>query len=166
MCITKVGSRNTCCCGCSLFTGTMLVGVLSLLSAIGAGMNLQWVSLAVSLFECLWFAAVLCDRESASIRELLYKFYLVLSIGLAIMFAVQIGMIAFSDNPKYDYYERSTCVIVGCVAFCIFVPIRFALCRVLYYGWDEVKHAGEDRSDSGYGNKHSAVMEPLLPDDR
>ena len=106
------------------------------------------------------FVLVIVDRNSVKYRKLLYYVYLILSIAFTVLFAAGIIVLALSDiaNTQFeqvcrentDLYPGKYTVLSDCVSymnnmaisfmsvmFLIFVPIRFALCRVLKHGYEE-----------------------------
>ena len=158
MCIDK--EANTCCCGCSLTTATWIIGFLDLLSLVSQGFSHNWLGVGTSGAVCILFILTVIKRNSVTIRKYLYWVYYVLSIAFAVLFAVAIIAFCFLDFADESFedtceetpelypnkYERmSDCIsflrtlaiVVLCIVYLISVPIRFALARVLYYGWKE-----------------------------
>ena len=112
----------------------------------------------MSAVQCVLFVLVLVDKHSVTYRKLLYYVYFTLSIAFAVLFAAAIIVLAVSDlaNPQFetacrdnpDLYPGKYTVLSDCIGFInkmaitfmsimflIFVPIRFAMCRVLKHGY-------------------------------
>ena len=101
-------------------------------------------------------------KTSLTYRKWLYYAYLTMTICFTVLFAAGILVLALSEvaYPQFEqvcrgnadlypgkYTELSDCIVfinktaIGfmSVMFLIFVPIRFAWCHVLKYGYEGVK---------------------------
>ena len=158
--------KSTCCCGCSLFTATMLIGVLELFNVFSSCLQRNWLATSLSVVQCIFFILVAVDKQSVFYRKMLYYVYLTLSIAFTISFAAAILVLALSDlaDPQFeqvckdndDLYPGKYTELPDCVSFLnkvaisfmtflflIFVPLRFLLCHVLKIGYRGQRAAHE-----------------------
>ena len=70
MCIDK--HHWKCCCGCSLTTATLIMGILEAVSVLGALGQHNWISAVFSLAMTCIFAVALCDKNCPKKRKFLY----------------------------------------------------------------------------------------------
>ena len=163
-------------------TATWIIGLLELLSAISSGMSHNWVGLATSLAVCILFLLTVISPKNFKYRKTLYIVYLVLSIGFTVVFAAAVITLSFSRiaddtfeeacRSNTDLYPgkyplltdcveflHKIAIFVSVVMFCIAVPVRFALARVLYYGYKEQHklHTESENLEHAADNQHSGT---------
>ena len=100
MCIKKDHEhleKSTCCCGCSLFTATMMIGVLEFFSVIGSALHRNYLGMGLSLAQCVFFILVAVKKTSLTYRKWLYYLYLAMTICFTVIFAAGILALAFSE---------------------------------------------------------------------
>lgn len=176
MCIYKNDEHpehSTCCCGCSLFAATMLIGCFEVVSAAGSGMHENWVGLVLTALQCLFFTLVAVKRNCVTRWRLLHYCYLTLSVGWTILFVVAIVVLCVTSiaEPKFEQicqgnpdlypggfkkldhcvdYLHKWFIAALSVIFLIFVPVRFAMSRVIWHGYLGQKALHERRLVDGH----------------
>ena len=151
----------TCCCGCSLTTGTWILGVLIIIEMVFSFITTQWLSAFSQLIVVVPFVLTMFDRHNVSYRKWLYYIYVAGIVLWAIaMVIVLIVWSIFSDDIQtqvvsqcstdpnvQDWFGndveycmdsmRRAIIIAVCVSTVIGLFINFLFARMLYYGWKE-----------------------------
>ena len=100
MCVDKHHFK---CCGClSMTAATILLGVLTLCSAIFYAIREEWASFAIGAFTSLLFFGVLVKPHEANIRKML--FYIASTMSLVGLVATIIVFIVWLNNDTYYEY--------------------------------------------------------------
>ena len=123
----------------------------------------QWLSFGIYLVMEVMFVLTVFKRHSKTLRKWLYYCYLGFSICFAVTYAITIFVVAFTNlsddifkraclNTKKLYPEKyqnltdcmgyihNIAIASMTVAFLVIVPFRFAIARILKYGWLEQEH--------------------------
>ena len=91
-----------CCFGCcSLTTGTIIIGALYALGAIGSAISQQWIPFALEVVLAGIFSIVLCKPNSVDTRKLIYYVVAIL-YGLALIGWIIFVIYAFASDWEVD----------------------------------------------------------------
>ena len=175
-CLDK--ENSTCCCGCSLTTGTWILGVLIIIEMVFSFITTQWLSAFSQLILVVPFVLTMTDKHNVSYRKWLYYIYvagiILWLIAMVIVFIVwcvytddietQVYSQCATDPNLRDYFGynvddcasslRKAILITVCVCTVFGLLINYLFARMLYYGWmEQVEHQKNEGS-------YQTIVEP------
>ena len=86
MCISHHGDKHSCCCGCPLIVGVLIIFILDLFSLYGAIVLGDYFSIAISGILGICFVVAFVKSNDYLIREYLYRVYMTSFIIMLIYF--------------------------------------------------------------------------------
>ena len=156
-CIDK--KNYTCCCGCTLTTGTWILGVLIMIEMVFSFLTQQWLAAVSQLILAVPFALTMWDRHSVFYRKFLFYFYLagvalwVIAMLIALIvwsiFSVEFedevfarcssdptlqAWFGYSPNSCAEAFRKAIMWTV-CVSLVVGLFFNWLFARMLYYGW-------------------------------
>ena len=148
MCISESGdNKHTCCCGCPLICGVLLIAICEVFSLITAIHLFDLVGIAFSSVVLAMFTLSLIKRNSHSVRKSLFLTYLA-TLLLFVVYAAyyvitqdmgtMVGRFCDQINRAASWDEcaddLSDVIWVFLITYAVFILlIRTFFCRILYY---------------------------------
>ena len=112
------GPPFSCCCGCSMFCGFILIAVLEVLTLIASFTSLDIVGILFSAVLVVMFAIGLCMRDSEKIR-----FYILIVYLLRIL-VIAVTMLYYIISQKV-----TTLMVVLCEALNVLPNVEYEDCQ-------------------------------------
>ena len=168
--------KYTCCCGCSLFCGVIIIFILEVLSLITAIQFFDLIGIIVSGILTGMFLIACCKRDSSSVRFNLFVIYLFRAIIFAVTMVYYLITQNATDlmtkicngmNKGLDWPDCQDSIadvfwwLVG--GYIVFILLfRLSLAHLLYYYYKEAKEVHHE--DRRYSHLSDRQTRPINDD--